>query len=400
MGEELLMNRNPNAFLKEEYDELVKNSFDWKLHILETGSTPHSIVDGKKVIMLCSNNYLNLSNHPKIIQSSIDAAKRYGAGSGSVRAIAGTMKLHMEVEKCLAKFKGTESSLIYQTGFAANAGLIPQLAGKGDIIISDELNHGSIIDGVRLTKTDRAVYKHRDMGELEKVLKDADKKYKRILVITDGVFSMDGDMAPMDQIVKISQEYGAMTYVDDAHGEGVVGPDGRGIGAHFGIEGKIDVEMGTFSKAYGVVGGLVAGSQDLVNFALNKSRTWLLSGSHPPAVAGAQLAAIKVLETEPEHVKNLWDNTNYFKKELNNMGFDTGGSETPITPVIVGESSKAKELSNKLYDEGIFALPIVFPMVARDKARIRTMMNAGLKREDLDYTLEKFEKLGKELKIL
>jgi len=238
------------------------------------------------------------------------------------------------------------------------------------------------------------------MGELEKVLKDADKKYRRILVITDGVFSMDGDMAPMDQIVKISKEYGAMTYVDDAHGEGVVGPDGRGIGAHFGIEGKIDVEMGTFSKAYGVVGGLVAGSQDLVNFALNKSRTWLLSGSHPPAVAGAQLAAIKVLETEPEHVKNLWDNTNYFKKELNSMGFDTGGSETPITPVIVGESSKAKELSNRLYDEGIFALPIVFPMVARDKARIRTMMNAGLKRDDLDYTLEKFEKLGKELKIL
>jgi len=306
----------------------------------------------------------------------------------------------MEVEKRLAKFKGTESSLIYQTGFAANAGLIPQLAGKEDVIISDELNHGSIIDGVRLTKADRAVYKHRDMGELEKVLKDADKKYRRILVITDGVFSMDGDIAPMDQIVKICKEYGAMTYVDDAHGEGVVGPDGRGIGAHFGIEGKIDVEMGTFSKAFGVVGGLIAGSQDLVNFALNKSRTWLLSGSHPPAVAGAQLAAIKVLETEPEHVKNLWDNTNYFKKELNSMGFDTGGSETPITPVIVGESSKAKELSNRLYDEGIFALPIVFPMVARDKARIRTMMNAGLKRDDLDYTLEKFEKLGKELKIL
>jgi len=400
MGEELLMNRNSNAFLKEEYNELVKNSFDWKLRILETGSKPHSVVDGKKVIMFCSNNYLNLSNHPKIIQASIDAAKKYGAGSGSVRAIAGTMELHMEVEKRLAKFKGTESSLIYQTGFAANAGLIPQLAGKEDVIISDELNHGSIIDGVRLTKADRAVYKHRDMGELEKVLKDADKKYRRILVITDGVFSMDGDIAPMDQIVKICKEYGAMTYVDDAHGEGVVGPDGRGIGAHFGIEGKIDVEMGTFSKAFGVVGGLIAGSQDLVNFALNKSRTWLLSGSHPPAVAGAQLAAIKVLETEPEHVKNLWDNTNYFKKELNSMGFDTGGSETPITPVIVGESSKAKELSNRLYDEGIFALPIVFPMVARDKARIRTMMNAGLKRDDLDYTLEKFEKLGKELKIL
>lgn len=400
MGETLIMKRNPNAFLKEEYDELVKNNFDWKLRILESGSTPHSIVDGKKVIMLCSNNYLNLSNHPRLIKGAIDAAKKFGAGSGSVRAIAGTMKLHMDVEKRLAKFKGTESSLIYQTGFAANSGLIPQLVGKGDVIISDELNHGSIIDGVRLTKADRAVYKHRDMGELEKVLKDADKKYNRILVITDGVFSMDGDIAPMDKIVKISEGFGAMTYVDDAHGEGVIGPDGRGIGAHFGIEGKIDVEMGTFSKAYGVVGGLIAGSQDLVNFAYNKSRTWLLSGSHPPAVAGAQLAAIDVLETEPKHVKNLWDNTNYFKKELIGLGFDTGESETPITPVIVGESDKAKELSNSLFNEGVFALPIVFPMVARDKARIRTMMNAGLTKDDLNYTLDKFEKLGKKLSII
>jgi len=394
------MKRDSKSFLKEEYDELVRNKFDWKLRILETGSTPHSIVDGKEVIMLCSNNYLNLSNHPRLIKSSIEAANKFGAGSGSVRAIAGTMKLHMEVEKRLAQFKNTEASLIYQTGFAANAGLIPQLVGKEDVIISDELNHGSIIDGVRLTKANRAVYKHRDMGELEKILKESDKKYNRILIVTDGVFSMDGDIAPMDKIVELANEYGAISYVDDAHGEGVIGRDGRGIGAHFGIEGKIDVEMGTFSKAYGVVGGLIAGSQDLVNFAYNKSRTWLLSGSHPPAVAGAQLAAIDVLETEPEHVKNLWDNTNYFKKELKSMGFDTGESETPITPVIVGESSKAKELSNRLFDEGIFALPIVFPMVARDKARIRTMMNAGLTKKDLDYTLEKFENLGKQLDII
>jgi len=400
MEEEIFMKRSPSAFLKEEYEELVKNNFDWKLRMLETGSTPHSIVDGKKVIMLCSNNYLNLSNHPRLIKGAIDAAKKFGAGSGSVRGIAGTMKIHIEVEKRLAKFKGTEASLIYQTGFAANSGLIPQLAGKDDIIISDELNHGSIIDGVRLTKTDRAVYKHKDMGELEKILIDADKKYRRILIISDGVFSMDGDIAPMDKIVKLAQEYGAMTYVDDAHGEGVIGPDGRGIGAHFGLEGKIDVEMGTFSKAFGVVGGLIAGSQDLVNFAYNKSRTWLLSGSHPPAVAGAQLAAIDVLETEPQHVKNLWENTKYFKKELKSMGFDTGQSETPITPVITGEASKAKELSNKLYQEGVFALPIVFPMVARDKARIRTMMNAGLTKKDLDFTLEKFENLGKQLKII
>jgi len=394
------MKRNPSAFLKNEYEELVKNDFNWKLRILQSGSTPHSKVDGKEVVMLCSNNYLNLSNHPRLIQGAIEAANKFGAGSGSVRAIAGTMKLHMDVERKLAKFKGTESSLIYQTGFAANAGLIPQLVGKGDVIISDELNHGSIIDGVRLSKADRAVYKHCNMGELEKVLKDADKKYRRILTITDGVFSMDGDIAPMGEIVKLAKEYGAMTYVDDAHGEGVIGPDGRGIGAHYGLKREIDVEMGTFSKAFGVVGGLIAGSQDLVNFAYNKSRTWLLSGSHPPAVAGAQLAAIEVLETEPEHVKNLWDNTKYFKKELNSMGFDTGNSESPITPVIVGESSVAKELSDSLFDEGVFALPIVFPMVARDKARIRTMMNAGLKKEDLDFALEKFEKLGKKLNII
>jgi glycine C-acetyltransferase len=394
------MKRNAKAFLKAEYDDLVSKNLDWKLRILESGSTPHSVVDGKKVLMLCSNNYLNLSNHPRLVKGAIDAAKKYGAGSGSVRAIAGTMKLHIEVEKKLAKFKRTESALIYQTGFAANAGLIPQLVGEGDIIISDELNHGSIIDGVRLSKADRAVYKHKDMGELDKVLKEADKKYRRILTITDGVFSMDGDIAPMDKIVKLANEYGAMTYVDDAHGEGVIGPDGRGIGAHFGIEGKIDVEMGTFSKAFGVVGGLIAGSQDLVNFAYNKSRTWLLSGSHPPAVAGAQLAAIEVLETESQHVKNLWDNTKYFKKELNSMGFNTGESETPITPVIVGDSGKAKELSNLLFDEAIFALPIVFPMVAKDKARIRVMVNAGLTRKDLDFALGNFEKLGKKLKII
>lgn len=394
------MKRDPNTFLRKEYEELVKKDFDWKLRILQSGSTPHSIVDGKEVIMLCSNNYLNLSNHPKIISEAINAAKKYGAGSGSVRAIAGTMKIHMDVEKKLAKFKRTESSLIYQTGFAANAGLIPQLVGKGDIIISDELNHGSIIDGVRLTKADRAVFKHKDMGDLENILIDADKKYNRILIITDGVFSMDGDIAPMDDIVDLANNYGAMTYVDDAHGEGVIGPDGRGIGAHYNLEGKIDVEMGTFSKAYGVVGGLIAGSKDLINFAYNKSRTWLLSGSHPPAVAGAQYAAIDVLETEPEHVQNLWKNTEYFKKELISMGFNTGDSETPITPVIVGESSVAKELSKKLFEEGVFALPIVFPMVARDKARIRTMMNAGLSKEDIDKALEIFGKLGKKLLII
>jgi glycine C-acetyltransferase len=398
---ELKSMRNPNAFLKNEYNELVEKGFDWKIRILEGPSAPVCNVDGKKVIMLCSNNYLNLSNHPRLVEAAKKILDTYGAGSGSVRPIAGTMDIHIQAEKELAKFKGTEAALIYQTGFAANAGLVPQLAGKGDVIISDELNHGSIIDGVRLTKADRMVFAHNDMGECEKVLHEADKKgYRRILVVTDGVFSMDGDIAQMDKIVKLAAEVGAMTYVDDAHGEGVIGPDGRGIGAHYGIEGKIDVEMGTFSKAYGVVGGLAAGSHDLYNFALNKSRTWLLSGSHPPQVAAAQLEAIKVLQEEPEHVKNLWDNTNYFKKELINMGYDCGNSETPITPVIVGESHLAKQLSDRLYDEGIFALPIVFPMVARDKARIRTMMNAGLTKEHLDKAIGAFEKLGKDLKIL
>jgi len=328
-----------------------------------------------------------------------EAADKYGAGSGSVRPIAGTMDLHLEVEKAVAHFKGTEDCLIYQTGFATNAGLVPQLVGKGDIIISDELNHGSIIDGVRLTKASRGIYAHKDMGELEKVLKDADDKYEKIMVVSDGVFSMDGDIAPMPDILKLAQEYGAMTYVDDAHGEGVLGK-GAGIGKHFGIEGQIDVEMGTFSKAFGVVGGLAAGSTDLKNFALNKSRTWLLSGSHPPAVAGAQLEAIRVLEEEPEHNQRLWDNTNYFRKEMGSMGFNTGFTETPIVPVMTGPSDLAVKLSEGLWDEGIYALPIVFPMVARDAARIRNMMNAGHTKEDLDQAIAAYEKVGRSLGII
>jgi glycine C-acetyltransferase len=392
--------RDPSGFMREEYQTLVEKGFDWRLRVLEGPSAPRCRVEGKDVIMLCSNNYLNLSNHPRLRQAAKEAIDTHGVGSGSVRPIAGNMDLHIKVEKKLAGFKRTESSLIYQTGFAANAGLVPQLAGKGDVIISDELNHGSIIDGVRLTKSDRMIFPHRDMAELENVLKEADKKYNKILIVTDGVFSMDGDIQHMDKIQDLANEVGAMTFVDDAHGEGVIGPDGRGIGAHFDLSGKIDVEMGTFSKAYGVVGGLIAGSQDLVNFALNKSRTWLLSGSHPPQVAAAQFAAIDVLETEPEHVNNLWDNTKYFKNELDSMGFDTGQSETPITPVMVGESHKAKGLSERTFELGVFALPIVFPMVARDKARIRTMMNAGLTKDDLNDALAAFEKAGKELDII
>ncbi len=393
------MTRNPTAFLKDTYNELVDNNWDWRPKTLEGPSTPRCMVEGKEVIMFCSNNYLNLSNHPRLIKAAQDAAGKYGAGSGSVRPIAGTMDIHLEVEKAVAEFKGTEDCLIYQTGFATNAGLVPQLVGKGDIVISDALNHGSIIDGVRLTKADRGIYAHKDMGELEKVLKDADPKYNRIMVVSDGVFSMDGDVAPMPEILKLAQEYGAMTYVDDAHGEGVLGK-GAGIGKHFGIEGKIDVEMGTFSKAFGVVGGLAAGSTDLRNFALNKSRTWLLSGSHPPAVAAAQLEAVRVLQEEPEHNRRLWENTEYFIKEMGSMGFDTGFTETPIVPAMTGPSDLAVKLSEGLWNEGIYALPIVFPMVARDAARIRNMMNAGHTREDLDEAIAAYEKVGKHLGII
>ncbi len=396
--------RNPTEFLSQEYQDLVRNQLDWKIRVLEGPSTAWCEVDGKKVLMFCSNNYLGLSTHPKVKEAALKAIETHGAGSGSVRPIAGTMDIHIELEEKLARFKDAEASLVYQTGFAANAGLIPQLAGKDDLMVSDELNHGSIIDGVRLSHAERAVYKHSDTKDLERVLNEAEKHrppYRRILIMTDGVFSMDGDIAPLDQIARLGAEHGAMVYVDDAHGEGVLGEGGRGIVSHFKLSrDQVHVEMGTFSKAFGVVGGHVTGSRDLVNFAYNRSRTWLLSGSHPPPVAAACIAAIDVLEKEPQHVKNLWDNTRYFKKTMKDLGFDVGNSQTPITPVIVGESGVAKKLSARLFEEGIFALPIVFPMVARDKARIRTMMNAQLTKKDLDFAIGAFEKIGKELHII
>ena len=396
--------RNPTSFLKEEYDDLVRQDLAWMLRVLQGPSTPWCVVDGKKVLMFCSNNYLGLSNHPKLKEAAIEAVKTHGAGSGSVRPIAGNMDIHVELEERLAKFKGAEASLVYQTGFAANAGLIPQLVGKGDVIVSDELNHGSIIDGTRLTHAERTVYKHADTQDLARVLEEAEKAspaYRRMLVITDGVFSMDGDIAPLDRIAKLAADHGAMVYVDDAHGEGVLGEGGRGIVSHFKLgRDRVHVEMGTFSKAFGVVGGHVSGSRDLVNFAYNKSRTWLLSGSHPPAVAAACLAAVDVLEKEPQHVRRLWENTRYFKKAMKDLGFDVGRSETPITPVMVGESSLAKKLSAKLYGEGVFALPIVYPMVAQGKARIRTIMNAALTKEDLDFAVKAFAKSGRALGII
>ncbi|MDI6707835.1 MAG: glycine C-acetyltransferase [Candidatus Thermoplasmatota archaeon] len=392
--------KSQTAFLKEEYEELVRKDWDWKLLTLESASDARTVINGKEVVMLCSNNYLGLCNHPKLKEAAIKATEKYGVGSGAVRPIAGTMTLHSELEDKIAEFKRTEAALYYQSGFVANSGLIPQLVDKGDIIISDELNHGSIIDGVRLSRAERMVYPHKDMAGLEKCLKESQDKHRRILVISDGVFSMDGDIAPLPEIVKLAEKYHAISYIDDAHGDGVLGENGRGISAHFHLEGKVDVEMGTFSKAFGTVGGYIAGSKDLRNFALNKSRTWLLSGSMPPGVVASSIRALEIIEEEPERIRKLWENTRYFKKELQALGLDTGISETPITPVIVGESKLAKELSKLLFENGVYGYPIVFPMVARDKARIRTIVTAAHTKEDLNFALNAFEKCCKELKII
>jgi glycine C-acetyltransferase len=396
--------RNPTAFLEDEYRQLVENALDWKIKEVQGPSKPVSMVDGKEVILLCSNNYLGLTNHPRLKDAAINAIRTHGVGSGAVRSISGTMDLHVELERRLASFKNAEASLTYPTGFMVNSGLIPQLVGKGDLIISDQLNHGSIIDGVRLSQADRAIYQQCDVEDLSRVLEDTEKhepSHRRILIVTDGVFSMDGDIAPLDRIARIGAEHGAMVYVDDAHGEGVLGDKGRGIVSHFGLDHRsIQVDMGTFSKAYGVIGGHVSGSRDLIDFAYNKSRTWLLSSSQPPPVVAACIAAIGVLETEPRHVTNLWKNTEYFRKAVQDFGFDTGNSQTPIIPIMTGESRKAKDLSNKLYDKGIFVTPIVYPIVAKDKARVRVQMNAELDQTDLDKAVEALKETGKELRIV
>jgi len=386
--------------MRERFESLQSQGLDWSPPTLESANEPRCIIDGKSTIMLSANNYLNLTNHPKVVTAMIDATRKYGAGSGSVRAIAGTMDIHLEAESKVAEFKGVESALIYSAGYTANVGLIPTLVrGKQDVIISDELNHGSIIDGVRLTKAQRGVYSHNDMGALEMVLSQYSNA-ERKLIITDGVFSMDGDIAPLADISKLADEHNAMVLVDDCHGEGVLGNGGAGIVDHFGLQGKVDFEVGSFSKALGVQGGIVAGSDDVRNHALNHSRSWLLSGSQPPGVAAAQKAAIEVLMQEPEHHRRLWDNTDYFRNELQSMGFDTGVSETPIIPVICGDSSIAKEFSTMLASEGVMAGAIVFPMVARDAARIRTQMSAGLTRDDLDEVLRIFEKVGPKLNLI
>ena len=388
------------SWMKERYLELSNQSLLWEPPTLESPNQPRCNMDGKPTIMLSANNYLNLTTHPKVMNAMIEATKKYGAGSGSVRAIAGTMDIHLAAEKKVAEFKKVEAALIYSAGYTVNVGLIPTLVtGKDDVIISDELNHGSIIDGVRLTKANRAVYAHNDMGELEAVLA-ANKDAKRKLIITDGVFSMDGDIAPLDEIDKLAKEHGAMVYVDDCHGEGVLGETGAGIVDHFGLQGSIDFETGSFSKALGVQGGILAGTEMTRTHALNHSRSWLLSGSQPPGVAVAQKAAVEVLMEEPQHHQKLWQNTDYFRSELQSMGFDTGVSTTPIIPVMCGESSVAKDFTVELSKEGVMAGAIVFPMVARDKARIRTQMSSGLSRDDLDEVLRIFERVGPKLGLV
>ncbi len=395
------MKRDPVAFLKEDMTELRGNNLEWVIRYLEGGSKPHCIVNGKEVLMLNTNNYLGLATHPKIIQAAINATKKYGAGAGAVPVIAGSFDLTREFQEKFAKYKEVEASLLCQTGFAVNSGLIPMLVGKPDIVVSDELNHGSIIDGVRLSGAKRVIYKHRDISDLEKQLKEAEKDgARRICIITDGVFSMDGDMAPLDKIVDVAEDYGAMIFVDDCHGEGILG-EGKGIVAHFNLQGKVHVEGGSMSKGFGVFGGTVAGSKDLIEFCKNKSRTYLLSTAHPPGIVAANIASIEVVENEPQHVKAVWEHTNYFKKEVQNMGYDTGRSETPIIPLIIGDPGKAQELARLLFEEeNIYGTPIVFPMVARELSRIRVQMNALLTKDDLNMALSSIEKVGKKLNII
>lgn len=388
------------SWMNDRYEQLKAQNLQWSPPTLESPSIPRCTFDGNPMIMLSANNYLNLTTHPKVVDAMIEATKKYGAGSGSVRAIAGTMDIHIEAEAKVAEFKGVESSLIHSAGYTANVGVIPTLVrGSEDVIISDELNHGSIIDGVRLTKASRAVYSHNDMGALEAVLADNSDK-ERKLIITDGVFSMDGDIAPLDEITALAHEYDAMVFVDDCHGEGVLGSSGAGIVDHFNLQGQVDFEIGSFSKALGVQGGIVAGSAQMRTYILNHSRSWLLSGSQPPGVAAAQKAAVEVLMEEPEHHARLWENTEYFRTEMLSLGFDLGVSTTPIIPVMCGESATAKSLSEEMGKLGVMVGAIVFPMVARNKARVRNQLSAGLSSDDLDEVLRAYESAGKRVGLL
>lgn len=384
-----------------EMNELKENGLFVTIRTLNSAQGAWFEVDGKKVLNLCSNNYLGFANNERLKKAAIEAVEKYGVGPGAVRSIAGTMDIHHQLEKELASFKKTEATLVVQSGFNANQAVIPAIATAEDAILSDELNHASIIDGVRLSKAKKYVWKHKDVKDLEEKLKEAkDNGARRLLIITDGVFSMDGDLAPLPEIVEVAEKYKAIVMVDDAHGEGVLGESGRGIVDHFHLHGRVDIEVGTLSKAFGVVGGFVAGKKELIEYLKQKARPFLFSSSLSPAETGAALEAVRILTESGDVVKKLWDNAKYFKDKLNALGFDTWHSETPITPVMLYDAKVAKEFSLKLFEEGIFAQSIGYPTVPKGLARIRVMISAAHTKEDLDFAVEKFEKIGKELNII
>jgi glycine C-acetyltransferase len=393
------MTRPSEASLAEELEELRKSGLYRELRVIESPQGTEVLIGGRKLINLSSNNYLGLNTHPRLVEATIEETRRNGAGSGAVRTIAGTMSIHEELERRLADFKHTEASLTLQSGYATNLGILSCVLVEGDVVISDELNHASIIDGIRLTKASRIIFKHRDMDDLERALEEA-KQYRRKLVVTDGVFSMDGDIADLPGIVERAEAHQAMVMVDDAHASGVLGRNGRGSVNHFGLDGRVEIQVGTLSKAMGVLGGYAAGSAVLREFLIARARPLLFSTSHPPGVAAACIAAIDVLLQEPQRIDRLWENTGYFKATLRDLGFDTGVSETPITPVIAGDPDRANALSDALLAGGIFAQPIVFPMVAREQSRVRTIVTSEHSRAQLDAALEVFDSAGKKLGLI
>ena len=390
---------NRMDFLKEMIQDLKDRNLYSELPVLSSEQKNRVVLNGKDVIIMCTNNYLGFANHPRLREAAKKAIDTWGFGAGAVRQIAGTMEIHIQLEEMLAEYKHTESALVFVAGIAANRGTIQALMGEEDAIISDELNHGSIIDGVRLTKSRRMVYPHLDMAGLRKALVET-KDARRRLIVTDGVFSMDGDIAPLDRIVELAEEYDAMIMVDDAHGDGVLGKDGRGIVDHFGLEGRVDIDMGTLSKAFGCLGGYIAGNKDLRDYLINTARSFIFTTAHPPSVPAATMEAIRMIQDEPQHLRQLWENTRFFKYGMSDLGFDIGHSQTPITPVMAGESGNAMELSRQLFEEGLFAKPIVFPLVAKDKARVRIIVTAQHTREDLDEALAIFERVGKRMKLI
>ncbi|XWU17475.1 glycine C-acetyltransferase [Bacillus subtilis] len=386
-------------FLKAELDRMKENHTWQDIKQLESMQGPSVTVNHQKVIQLSSNNYLGFTSHPRLINAAQEAVQQYGAGTGSVRTIAGTFTMHQELEKKLAAFKKTEAALVFQSGFTTNQGVLSSILSKEDIVISDELNHASIIDGIRLTKADKKVYQHVNMSDLERVLRKS-MNYRMRLIVTDGVFSMDGNIAPLPDIVELAEKYDAFVMVDDAHASGVLGENGRGTVNHFGLDGRVHIQVGTLSKAIGVLGGYAAGSKVLIDYLRHKGRPFLFSTSHPPAVTAACMEAIDVLLEEPEHMERLWENTAYFKAMLVKMGLTLTESQTPILPILIGDEGVAKQFSDQLLSHGVFAQSIIFPTVAKGKARIRTIITAEHTKDELDQALDVIEKTAKELQLL